>query len=320
MRVIVGERTCSASASAPDGQRAAEHHHAAAPTAAPAGDRRRRPRGAPRAAGGSLRSAADRRARNSIALLPILGVPMGTLMFSPARAGPQRFPYGARRRHHCRTSPGLANARDEQGVSALLLSLYHRRPEARDALLAAGAPVGPLEAAALGDVAKLDGADLSVRGGDGFTPLHLAAFFGGADAVRAILATGSDPDADAENTFRSARCTRPPRSATTPPSARCWRRARTRTCTSRAATRRCTRPRTTATRRSRNCCWTTGPTHRHRRDGQTPLDIGRGRPAQPSAEVDLAVAPRAGLGAVDEVQPLDRGAAQAGDELQPRGL
>src|SRR3954447_18279671 len=96
----------------------------------------------------------------------------------------------------------LANARDEHGVSALLLSLYHRRPAARDALLAAGASVGPLEAAALGDVERLHGADLSVRGGDGFTPLHLAAFSGGAQAVRAILATGADPDADAENTFK----------------------------------------------------------------------------------------------------------------------
>src|SRR5215207_2600235 len=98
--------------------------------------------------------------------------------------------------------PELVNARDEHGVSALLLALYHRRPQARDALLAAGAEVGPLEAAALGDVEKLHGADLSVRGGDGFTPLHLAAFFGGARAVRAILATGADPDADADNTFK----------------------------------------------------------------------------------------------------------------------
>jgi uncharacterized protein len=97
--------------------------------------------------------------------------------------------------------PELVTARDEHGVSLLLLALYHRRPQARDALLAAGAPVGPLEAAALGDVEKLAGADLSVRGGDGFTPLHLAAFFGGAEAVRAILATGADPNADAENTF-----------------------------------------------------------------------------------------------------------------------
>jgi ankyrin repeat protein len=101
-----------------------------------------------------------------------------------------------------REHPELVTARDEHGVSALLLALYHRRPDARDALLAAGAPVGPLEAAALGDVEKLAGADLSVRGGDGFTPLHLAAFFGGAEAVRAILATGADPDADADNTFK----------------------------------------------------------------------------------------------------------------------
>jgi ankyrin repeat protein len=101
-----------------------------------------------------------------------------------------------------REQPELAAARDEHGVSALLLAIYHRRPEARDALLAAGAPVGPLEAAALGDVKRLEGADLSVRGGDGFTPLHLAAFFGGARAVEAILATGADPDADADNPFK----------------------------------------------------------------------------------------------------------------------
>ena len=83
--------------------------------------------------------------------------------------------------------------------SALLQAIYERREEERDAMLAAGAVIGPLEAAALGDVAKLEGADLSVRGDDGFTPLHLAAFFGGADAVRAILATGFPADADAEN-------------------------------------------------------------------------------------------------------------------------
>ncbi len=98
-----------------------------------------------------------------------------------------------------REQPELVNARDQHGVSALLLSMYHRRPEARDALLAAGAEVGPLEAAALGDVDTLDP---NVRGGDGFTPLHLAAFFGGPEAVRALLAMGVDPDADADNTFR----------------------------------------------------------------------------------------------------------------------
>src|SRR3954471_19786614 len=95
--------------------------------------------------------------------------------------------------------PGPANARDDHGVSALLLSLYHRRPDARVALLAAGAEVGPLEAAALGDVSRLE---VDARGADGFTSLHLAAFFGGAEAVRALLAAGADPDADADNVFK----------------------------------------------------------------------------------------------------------------------
>jgi len=94
--------------------------------------------------------------------------------------------------------PGLASAR-EDGVSAVLVSLYHRQDAARAALLAAGAEVGPLEAAALG---RTDGLDPQARGADGFTALHLASFFGGAGAVGALLAAGADANADAENALR----------------------------------------------------------------------------------------------------------------------
>lgn len=97
--------------------------------------------------------------------------------------------------------PSLASARNEDGVSAVLVALYHRRRDAAEALVAAGAPVGTLEAAALGDVDRLRDPDLSARGADGFTPIHLAAFFGGAEAVKALLAAGADPNADAENAF-----------------------------------------------------------------------------------------------------------------------
>jgi ankyrin repeat protein len=93
---------------------------------------------------------------------------------------------------------GLASAQ-ENGVSAVLVSLYHRQDAARLELLAAGAEIGPLEAAALGDPTRLDP---QARGADGFTALHLAAFFGGAETVRALLAAGADPDADAENPLR----------------------------------------------------------------------------------------------------------------------
>jgi ankyrin repeat protein len=83
-------------------------------------------------------------------------------------------------------------------VSALLQAIYNRDDAARDALLASGAEVGPAEAAALG---RTDGLDPAARSGDGFTSLHLAAYFGGAETVRALLAAGAEPDADAANPF-----------------------------------------------------------------------------------------------------------------------
>ena len=101
-----------------------------------------------------------------------------------------------------REQPELASAKDANGVSILLLARFHRNPEATAALIAAGAPITPLEAAALGEVALLEGTDLSVRSGDGFTPLHLAAFFAGPETVKAILATGFPADADAVNRFK----------------------------------------------------------------------------------------------------------------------
>jgi ankyrin repeat protein len=95
--------------------------------------------------------------------------------------------------------PDAASARNDQGVSALLFALYNRRPEVRDALLAAGAEVGGAEAAALGDLERLDPA---ARSGDGFGALQLAAFFGGPEAVQALLALGADADGDDANPFK----------------------------------------------------------------------------------------------------------------------
>jgi ankyrin repeat protein len=57
------------------------------------------------------------------------------------------------------------------------------------------------EAAALGDVDRLvalldvDESLVAARSSDGFTPLHLAAFFGGVDAAKLLLARGADVDA-----------------------------------------------------------------------------------------------------------------------------
>jgi ankyrin repeat protein len=102
-------------------------------------------------------------------------------------------------------SPALADARDENGLSAVLVACYHQRPDVRDAVLAAGPELGVLEAAAVGRLDLLrahlseDPDALAERTPDGFTPLHLAAFFGGGPAVRLLLAAGAPADGDDGN-------------------------------------------------------------------------------------------------------------------------
>ena len=104
--------------------------------------------------------------------------------------------------------PSLARARDAGGLSAVLTALYHRQDAALEALLAAGPELDVLDAAATGrlDVLRAhvegDPDALSARSPEGFTPLHLAAFFGGGAAVRLLLAAGAPADADQENPAR----------------------------------------------------------------------------------------------------------------------
>jgi uncharacterized protein len=103
--------------------------------------------------------------------------------------------------------PALAGARDENGLSLILLALFHHRPA--DALLEAGPEFGVLEAAALGRAEALDRmlagdrGRLADRTPEGFDPIGLAAFLGGAGAVRVLLAHGADPDGDPGNPMRS---------------------------------------------------------------------------------------------------------------------
>ena len=100
-----------------------------------------------------------------------------------------------------RAEPSLAAARDDAGVSALMRGRYGLDKAIVRAILDAGPELDVFEAAALGDldalVALLDEnpADVTGRSADGFTALHLAAFFGRQDAVRLLLDRGADADA-----------------------------------------------------------------------------------------------------------------------------
>src|SRR6187200_2907574 len=96
--------------------------------------------------------------------------------------------------------PALVNARGEDGVSAVLLARYRFDRATMDALLAADPDLDIFEGAALGRIdrvrAALDDDPLAVRAfsPDGFTALHLAAFFGKPEIARALLDAGAPVD------------------------------------------------------------------------------------------------------------------------------
>jgi ankyrin repeat protein len=94
--------------------------------------------------------------------------------------------------------PSLATARDGEGVSALLRARYILSRDVVEAIRPHVSELDVFEAAAFGDVDRLaeviDARPVvDERSGDGFTPLHLAAYFGKDGAVRLLLDHGADP-------------------------------------------------------------------------------------------------------------------------------
>lgn len=103
--------------------------------------------------------------------------------------------------------PALVAARDDEGVSALMLARYRFDRAVTDALLAADPELDVFEAATLGYLDRLrerleaDPGAVSAFSPDGFTALHFAAFFGKAEAARVLLEDGASVDAYTRNPF-----------------------------------------------------------------------------------------------------------------------
>ena len=103
----------------------------------------------------------------------------------------------------------LAAARDPDGLTAVMLARYFSfsRTAILDRLLAARGDddLDVFEAAATGRTARLRAllaGDLGLARAwsvDGFTPLHLAAFFGAEPAADLLLDAGADPDVASRN-------------------------------------------------------------------------------------------------------------------------
>jgi ankyrin repeat protein len=101
--------------------------------------------------------------------------------------------------------PGRSAAGDEGGVSVLLQAAYRGRSDMVEVLLRHRPSLDIFEAAALGRadrVEELLREDTSLAGAwsaDGFTALHLAAFFRHIDCARLLIQQGADVSAHSHN-------------------------------------------------------------------------------------------------------------------------
>jgi len=105
---------------------------------------------------------------------------------------------GARVHELLAEDPSLAEARDENGVSALMLSRYHGAHAATAAIREARTELDVFEAATLGDAGRVhellhvDPSLVDARSPDDATALHFAAFFAQPETVRLLVDHGAD--------------------------------------------------------------------------------------------------------------------------------
>jgi ankyrin repeat protein len=97
----------------------------------------------------------------------------------------------------------LASQRLASGESPLMAALYRGHHDIVDAVIEAGAEIDVFAAAATGRMGDLrrgaTDATVNSYAYDGWTPLHLAAFFGNLDAARLLLDAGADVHAVSRN-------------------------------------------------------------------------------------------------------------------------
>ncbi|MBB4637925.1 ankyrin repeat domain-containing protein [Longimicrobium terrae] len=105
--------------------------------------------------------------------------------------------------------PAAAGLVGDEGASPLLNALYRGRRDLAELFVRHGRELDGWEAAAMGDEDRLRAhleADSDLPGRrthDGWTPLHLSAFFGQQGTMRLLLERGADPNAVSENWMRN---------------------------------------------------------------------------------------------------------------------
>jgi ankyrin repeat protein len=124
--------------------------------------------------------------------------------FDAIRAGDEQ-----RVRTLAESDPSLLAARDSQGLGPFIVARYSRQNAIAEYLLARGVELDIFAACIAGRrerVAELLAQDRALIGAyshDGWTPLHLAAFFGFLDIAGDLLAAGADVQARSLNSMRN---------------------------------------------------------------------------------------------------------------------
>jgi ankyrin repeat protein len=101
--------------------------------------------------------------------------------------------------------PTLIDARGRTGESAILTAVYHRQKEIVNLLVARGATLTLFEACAAGEydraerALETDSSAVNAFSSDGWTPLHLASFFGHLKVAELLLAHNADVLARSRN-------------------------------------------------------------------------------------------------------------------------
>lgn len=105
--------------------------------------------------------------------------------------------------------PSLLDTANESGQTAFLLAKYYGQAETADYLLSLNPKLDIFGLCIAGHVpAAMDAIDrdptlLEAHSNDGWTPLHLAAFFGHAELASNLLDRGAYPDARSTNSMKN---------------------------------------------------------------------------------------------------------------------